>query len=68
MSVAAARAGARVMHIGAVGPDGGWALERLLEYGVDTPHITVVETATGHANISVDESGETHDKKNRLKR
>jgi len=58
MSVAAARAGARVMHIGAVGPDGGWALERLLEYGVDTPHITVVETATGHANISVDESGE----------
>ena len=58
MSVAAARAGARVMHIGAVGPDGGWALERLLEYGVDTPHVTVVETATGHANISVDESGE----------
>lgn len=58
MSVAAARAGARVMHIGAVGADGTWALERLLEYGVDTPHITVVDVPTGHANICVDAAGE----------
>ncbi|MGB3246669.1 MAG: ribokinase [Sulfitobacter sp.] len=58
MSVAVARAGARVMHIGAIGPEGAWALERLLEYGVDTPHITVVERATGHANIVVDGAGE----------
>lgn len=58
MSVAAARAAARVMHIGAVGVDGTWALERLLEYGVDTPHITVVDVPTGHANISVDANGE----------
>lgn len=58
MSVAAARAAARVMHVGAVGREGTWALERLLEYGVDTPHITVVDQPTGHANITVDDAGE----------
>ncbi|MBM1555388.1 ribokinase [Sulfitobacter mediterraneus] len=58
MSVAAARAAARVMHIGAVGADGAWAKDRLLEYGVDTQHIFVVAPATGHANICVDPAGE----------
>jgi ribokinase len=58
MSVACARAGARVAHIGAVGPDGEWTIRRLLEYGVDTPHIAVTETPTGHANICVDMAGE----------
>lgn len=60
MSVAAARAAARVMHIGAVGRDGTWALERLLEYGVETAHITVIDTPTGHANIHIDTSGENN--------
>ena len=41
MSVAAARAGTHVQHIGAVGEDGSWAIERLLEYGVDTRNIAV---------------------------
>lgn len=58
MSVAAARAGTRVNHIGAVGPDGAWAVERLLEYGVDTRHITEVETETAQAIIMVDPVGE----------
>ena len=58
MSVAAARAGARVMHIGAVGPDGKWAVERLLEYGVETQHIHMINMPTGHANICVAEDGE----------
>jgi ribokinase len=58
MSVAAARAAARVVHIGAVGRDGVWARDRLLEYGVDTQHIHTVNMATGHANISVDADGE----------
>ncbi len=57
MSVAAARAGARVMHVGAVGPDGAWAKNRLLEYGVDLA-IETVDVATGHANICIDPSGE----------
>jgi len=58
MSVAIARAGSRVNHIGALGPDGGWALQRLMEYGVDTRHIAQIETATGHAVIMVDTHGE----------
>ncbi len=58
MSVAAARAAARVSHIGAVGPDGRWAADRLLEYGVDTRNITEVETETAQAIIMVDAHGE----------
>lgn len=58
MSVACARAAGRVFHIGAVGQDGKWAVERLLEYGVDTRHITITDQPTGHAIISVDPQGE----------
>lgn len=58
MSVAIARAAARAVHIGAVGSDGRWAVERLLEYGVDTRHIVEVGDATGHAIITVDAHGE----------
>lgn len=59
MSVAIARAAARVAHIGAVGKDGTWTVERLLEYGVDTRRIDVQpDIATGHANIAVAEDGE----------
>ncbi|OIQ33166.1 MAG: ribokinase [Alphaproteobacteria bacterium MedPE-SWcel] len=58
MSVAAARAGAHVCHIGAVGPEGQWTVDRLTEYGVDTRHIAKTATATGHAIIAVDPAGE----------
>lgn len=58
MSVAAARAGAHVRHIGAVGPDGGWARDRLMEYGVDTRHIAEIDTETAQAIIAVDDHGE----------
>jgi len=58
MSVASARAGAHVMHIGAVGADGAWAVERLLEYGVDTRLIETVSEPTGHAVICVSDDGE----------
>lgn len=58
MSVAAARGAARVRHIGAVGTDGRWAVQRMLEYGVDTTHIVELETATGHAIINVDDAAE----------
>lgn len=58
MSVAAARAGAVVHHIGAVGPDGGWAVDRLMEYGVDTRFIAKVDAPTGHANVFLAEDGE----------
>lgn len=58
MSVAAARAGSHCCHIGAVGADGKWALDRLTEYGVDTRHIVTVGVPTGHAIIAVDKAGE----------
>jgi ribokinase len=58
MSVAAARAAARVMHIGAIGPEGAWAVSRLIEYGVDTRFVAALDTPTGHAIIQVDAQGE----------
>jgi len=58
ISVAAARAGTHVCHIGAVGADGRWAVDRLMEYGVDTRYISQVETETCQAMIFVDPVGE----------
>lgn len=57
-SVAAARAGAQVSHIGAVGPDGQWAIERLRALGVGTGHIRLTETPTAHAIVMIDEAGQ----------
>jgi len=57
-SVAAALAGSKVIHIGAVGGDGKWAVDKIASYGIDTRNINTVDTATGHAIINVDESGE----------
>ncbi len=59
MSVAAARAGAHTAHIGAVGGDGKWAIDRMTEFGVDTRHIaTLADTPMGQALIYVDDAGE----------
>jgi ribokinase len=58
MSVAAARAAARVVHVGAIGADGRWTRDRLMEYGVDTRHIAESTGQTGHAVIAVAEDGE----------
>lgn len=58
MSVAAARGACHVHHIGAVGKDGRWAVERLTEYGVDARFIVESEAATGHAIIAVEPGGE----------
>jgi ribokinase len=57
-SAAAAKAGARVVHIGAVGPEGGWTVDRLRLWGVDTSGIVRLDTPTGHAIIAVDAAGE----------
>ena len=57
-SVAAAKAGATVAHIGLIGPEGLWAKQRLAVLGVDTQHINQSESPTGHAIITVDETGE----------
>lgn len=59
MSVAAARAGAHTVHVGAVGHDGHWAIDRMMEFGVDTRYVPKLEDIpTGQAHIYVDENGE----------
>lgn len=57
-SVAAARAGADVRHIGMVGPDGAWCVQALAGFGVDVRHVGEAGPPTAHANITVDPSGE----------
>lgn len=57
-SVAAARAGAQVFHIGAVGPEGVWVLSQMQGYGVDTSHVAQLAVPTGHAIINVDPAAE----------
>lgn len=57
-SLAAAAAGAEVCHIGAVGADEGWIVERLAAAGIDVTAIATVEAATGHAVICVDAEAE----------
>ena len=57
-SVALARAGMRVRHVGKIGNDGQWLRALLEKEGIDTSHIARDDSPTGHANIQVDESGE----------
>lgn len=59
-AVAAARAGADVMLVGAVGDDahGRYSLEVLAAEGIDTSRVRVVAAATGVALISVGPRGE----------
>ena len=57
-SVAAARAGSKVIHIGAVGPDGAWARDKLAGFGVDVKNVQQLSTPTGHAIINVDANAE----------
>jgi ribokinase len=57
-SVALARAGAEVHHVGAVGPDGGGERDALEEAGVRIETLAEVTEATGHAVIEVNDEGE----------
>ena len=58
-SVAAARAGARVVHLGAMGSGDDWVLDRLRTAGVETGHVSrLPDQVTGHAIILLDAAGE----------
>ncbi len=57
-SIALARAGARVAHAGAIGPDGRWLRERLAAESVEVEKLVEVDLATGHAIIQVAPTGE----------
>jgi ribokinase len=57
-SIAIARAGGAVRHIGAIGPEGPWTVDRLAADGVDVSHVAKGEVPTGHAIIAVDDAAE----------
>ena len=57
-TVAAARAGAKVFHGGAVGADGGMLLDLLKDAGADVSAVAKADVPTGHAIIQVSPQGE----------
>ncbi len=58
MAIAAARAGANVHLIGAVGSDGGWMRDEIAGYGVCVDNVDQISGASGHAVIMVEPGGE----------
>lgn len=57
-SIALARAGVPVIHVGHVGPDGGGALDLCKKEGIDASRVDTVNVQTGHAIIQIDKAGE----------
>ena len=57
-SIAAAKAGARVSHIGAIGEDGQHLKTLLAAQSVETSHLAMEPSASGHAIIQINDAGE----------
>ncbi len=57
-SIAIAKSGGNVRHIGAVGTDGAWALGEMERAGVPAEQVARLDEPTGHAVIAVDDQGE----------
>ena len=57
-SIALARAGQAVCHLGALGEDGAWLREKLAAEHVDTRHLHASTEPTGHAIIQVIPAGQ----------
>lgn len=57
-SVAALRAGAQVVHIGAVGQGDAWIEAELTRHGIALERIARSPEGTGHAIVAVDDAGE----------
>ena len=57
-SVAAARAGAQVIHAGNIGADGAFLAELLRDAGADVSHLRTLDAPSGHAVIQVDKNGQ----------
>lgn len=57
-SVALARAGATVAHIGKIGPDGLWLRDKLAAEKVDVHFVRQGTSPTGQAVIQVDDAGQ----------
>lgn len=57
-SIAAARAGAQVMHAGIIGNDGVFLADLLQEAGVDISQVLTLDAPSGHTVIEVNASGQ----------
>lgn len=57
-SIALAKAGAEVFHAGCIGEEGAFLQSALEEAGVDCRYVKTVQSASGHAMIQVEESGQ----------
>lgn len=57
-SIAIARAGGAVRHIGCLGPDAGWLRAEIAGFDLSLDDIAEVEEPSGHAVIFVDDAGE----------
>ncbi len=57
-SVALARAGVAVQHVGRLGNSDTWAADQMSEAGVDMRHVEFIDGPSGHAIIQVDDAGE----------
>lgn len=57
-SVALARAGASVRHVGRLGRADAWARDSMANAGVDVSLVALVDGLSGHAIIQVDDAGE----------
>ena len=57
-SIAIARSGARIKHVGLVGKDGLWLKDLLNKENANVDFLESREGATGHAIIQVDQKGE----------
>lgn len=57
-SVALARAGVPVQHLGRLGEIDGWALNQMQAVGIDTSRVELIDGPSGHAIIQVDDNGE----------
>ncbi|WP_456268620.1 ribokinase [Kushneria sp. AK178] len=57
-TIALARAGGQVAHWGQLGRSDDWALSTLKDAGADIEDVTLLEGASGHTVIQVDDDGE----------
>ena len=57
-SIAAARAGAQVIHAGCIGSNGSFLADLMQEAGVDISHLLTLDAPTGHTVIEVNSSGQ----------
>lgn len=57
-SIAAFKAGAKLIHVGAIAEDDAWTYAEIEKFGINCNHLDKSRHSTGHAIIFVDDTGE----------